>query len=1797
MIRQPRQRQAATEPAYGPRTFSSGDLRKTRPPRWPLLLLLGVSAVSLPAFAGGQPAFPMNGHATLKSTRLAATGPGETLLDVSDFGRYAITAKSAQGVALQIVDRMSGPGKLHGKAGREDGRLDLFLDGGSYLVRTFAAATGSGQVELEAAGFRERNLQPLPILEKYKLVRSHLRDLEQRSYWLQVGGRGWVTLEGAGRYLADLRLWRDGSWLVGSEPEVTRLESDPERPLVNCRLAAELEPGLYLVTFYGGPGLTWSVESKDSPLYVRFGIPELPAEGRRRFEVSSFGIDRWLVPGRSDHFRLELPKAREARLGVGWYTTENLFENDIWTGDLDKRSNPPLIELSATADSTRTHLVTVTGLAGQPYVLEHFPTSKPPTLGGDSGRFWLETLSSGDPRDSLDSTSLILRRRQDRKRNWSQEVVAHTALEMGENIGFVRRFNLLGTSTLFLEVLDRGSYGVWVEGNGSALVRIEPYFPEPPEHYSPPPFQAEGAVFELDPGLHVVTLKAIETGSIELVVATAAGKTGEAKAPGKAERRRMERENPRQGASIYQAFEVDGSADYQIVGNQRPGIIHGFLQRPLPLDLQAALPVVQKGNSTLELPVLVREGSVLHVLGDHGQPVPFSLDGTPKSGEALLSPGGYQVSIENPENTPLVYSLYTVPLRLDPKTPLSTLPPRALEKLPSFPILQAGKPLARDLGASQEATFLVRADEPRLYQIQSTGLLATSGTLRTRMVPDLARKARNGVGRNFLLQEYLREGDYQVTVKTLGRSAGHLGLELLETPLLQGGVLREGEPSRIRLNAGEAVEYWFTIPERAFYRLRGIGQNRSFRCRLEDSEGWPLLRPDSPADITREFEAGRYRFILLPESVETRRLALLEKKPEAPKLTGHGPHSVPLGKKVSHVWREPAGQGERLPDIWEFKLPARADLRILPGREMEGELKQWTENHWTGLHQVSPRGWHGRLDAGRYRLEVACTRDNDLWDYEIKVTTEQLVAETSKPLTAPGDLGIAMGESGQVEISSLCDDDVSGTLRKEDGKLIAQNDDRPNDWNFLLSTAPGPGIYNLTVTPVGADSANCIISMRRPKWTALPPVQAPGILHVTPGDSILEIPLELPSTKELLLAVADSATPVGIALERLQEGNWIEVTGEMARQAESGAPLKAKGHQARIEALLDGRWQQTRLRVWSPDGDGSPVTIGLYTASPEAVPEAELERGLTLAGIGVDAPVLAVAAVDLEAPGIFRLQSTGNDLRICQPGMAVCQRIEGKLISLGKGKSWWILPPSPTLSVSAKRVHLEKDELSLSLDGLPRIVCDVAPKKPGPFLVRAMAQVGQPGLALLPDPGGILPGSGKRDREGQMAVSTRSAVVVSPGGERGALLLWNADESQPLGDLRLRLWSFDPPTEEAVEWGSWSRRLEAGTAHRLELPEGLKQVRLALDAEVAAAFSQSGKILSTHVVASSPSQELLETTARTVTFLNPSETGRFYSLELLPQNDGRQLVVSPAKPFEGGSWTGEKVRLEVSAPKANKGKTRLRMGGCAENALLVGANGTVARGMEMTITSSLSTLLFQRKKCQVMAWIEEGQIGSSGPWPTTAAPIGASAPATGQLELRSQAMAIEFAPPRGATGATLVLFRTATAVACRQGSGLAPMITSHPEGAWLPMFFPSGRGTLELRPLEGKNLWGFGSFLTVLPESLGEGPNGELFLGRGEARLFSFEVQRAGPVGIGIQSSSGTVEADLYDHQGNLLAKGLAMMPKLEPGLHYIVVSVPPEGAPGNARIAIVGLEQPGSGPPPDVVHNYLEAEQRRGEQ
>ena len=440
---------------------------------WLALLAAGADAVT-PSYAQSTP--------TLSRSALPATGRKETTLNVPAFGRYAVTVNSPQGTALQLVDRLAGPREIQGSPGTTNGRIDAFLDRGEYKVVTYSHPKGSGEATLTAHAFTPRDQAQPPLLVELKPVEGTLNDFEQVSYWLDVKERHQVILEAAGRNLADLRLWTNGEWLVDAAPATEVVQPEKGHPLLVCRLTADLNPGVYLLTAYGGVSQSWTEQSNEHPFYLRFGIPRLVQVGRQRHVMGPFGIDRWLVPSTATYFRLELPEARTASLQVGWFDRTKPFETNGSRATISKKSLVPVAELEVEGSRWRSldHIATVAGAAGQPYVLQQFDLGRPAFYGGrywelaDAGTYWVSTVHSGDPADSVDATALITRVRRGQGDAPHVEPFASQVVELDTGSRWARRCNLLDTLTLFFHLGKAGKYQVVGRGT-AARFRIDPF--------------------------------------------------------------------------------------------------------------------------------------------------------------------------------------------------------------------------------------------------------------------------------------------------------------------------------------------------------------------------------------------------------------------------------------------------------------------------------------------------------------------------------------------------------------------------------------------------------------------------------------------------------------------------------------------------------------------------------------------------------------------------------------------------------------------------------------------------------------------------------------------------------------------------------------------------------------------------------------------------------------------------------------------------------------------------------------------------------------------------------------------------------------------------------------------------------------------------------------------------------------------------------------------------------------------------------------------------------------------------
>src|SRR5436190_2160192 len=307
---------------------------------------------------------------------------------------------------------------------------------------------------------------------------------------------------------------------------------------------------------------------------------------------------------------------------------------------------------------------------------------------------------------------------------------------------------------------------------------------------------------------------------------------------------------------------------------------------------------------------------------------------------------------------------------------------------------------------------------------------------------------------------------------------------------------------------------------------------------------------------------------------------------------------------------------------------------------MQGALVR-TDGEGAAVSVPPGRGWKGKLEAGRYRLDVACARPNNRVTYEIGLWPEQLVAGLDREVSAPGTVPLSVGRDGLVQLASFGSADVRARVYDAEDHLVAENDDGADGWNFQIQARLAAGAYRLHVEPVGRTAAPTIVSMRAPEEAAEPPLALPAGTDVALEGSVRVYPLQAPADAELLLVAASAPESLGCALEaggrtvgaavgRTAPGEVPPAHGReyrlllvAASAPESlGCALEAGGRTvgpavgrtARVEVPL-AHGGECRLGLWSVAGRATRPRVGAVALSPQRTTEQQLQAGVTLATV------------------------------------------------------------------------------------------------------------------------------------------------------------------------------------------------------------------------------------------------------------------------------------------------------------------------------------------------------------------------------------------------------------------------------------------------------------------------------------------------------------------------------------------------------------------------------------------------------
>ena len=1704
------------------------------------------AAPPAPAPAAKPVATPVasSGSAKLDKTLFPAKGNNETLVTVGEFGRYSMAVKSEQGTALQYVDRMAGPSAVDGSAGHLDGRVDAFLDRGQYKVRLLSDPRGAGDAELSVIQSVELNPTEQQLVE-LKPITAELGDHEQRSYWLDIKERRFVAIEAAGRYLADLRLWKDGNWLVDATPTAGERDPGGGEPLAFRQLTTWLEPGLYRLTAYGGVGEKWSSGANSKPFYLRYGIPTLPDAGRLVETASPFGIDRWLVPKTSDYFRIDIEHPEHAVLSIADYTPDRPFVTGGYRAPIEKNSRDPMAEIQAGANDVKgTWLVTVERTPGAKYTLQYFDDRKQRSLAidGESTDYWLATLQATGGGDVLDPTAIVVRH-DDRV----STVVAASTVEVGPEKGWRRKFNLIQPVSLFLRA-DQPTDLV-VGGTGAdAEYRIEPFLIDIP-NYKMPPSKTSGGTWRLDKGYWTLTVMPREGGKGILdMTLRPAGAAGEVA------------EQPRLAAPVFPKIRFEKGKPYTAYLNSTGANFGGAAVQKLPVDLSNGTSFQLVGGADLDIPFTVPRAGRLEAVTEDGTAVPLAIDGKQATTGQMVSGAKHTAHVIAPDGKATYISLIFTPEERLQNTPLPPVDKTALAQRPKFPALTPGKPAFLDLDKDESATYTLTVDKPALYRLESTGIIQTTGEIRTRTVTSLDQQSANGIGRNFMIQQYLREGDYQLTATPSGASHGAIGLSAEATSVADLGVLEPELWARATLSPGQAGRYRFHIAEAGEYRLHTLGLHRDFAMRLDDGDGWPILKPGADADITQHFEPGDYEMVLLPQPVESRAVTLLHRNEKPVELSGHGPFALKLGEAGSNRWMEPEKGAPRRPDTWKFTLPAEAEVTIAVDNGMHAALVE--NGKPTDKSALTTSAWTGTLKAGDYAVEVVSAAPNSRVDYSLTVSTKEMVVGQTRTVQAPATLPISIGADKQIELASFGGEDVKARLTDADGKTVAANDDRENDWNFLLPLRLAPGRYALQVDPVGDKSAATEVSLTQPEEIQDPQIAFGKPATVKDG-KVHVVPLPETQPDAPVVLTSHAGTPVGLSIEGADaDGSWHTLGSTSGRDPYLALPRGAVAKRA------------LRVRVWSVDHGHIPIDFAVNAVTPATASESSLARGLTLSALeGTD---LGATAVTLDQPGVLQLGNGGDTVQWASGGDMVAARDSSGSMVAPSTHLWLVdrLDRKNPRSVTARRVDpTGNDPVHLVVKGGETIVLPLpSGKENGILLWRVDGQGGQPGITLREM--GAAMARPPLMAAGAASPTLGSVIAMAAGPlQKPTIRIWNAGGTGDEMPATLSHTAFGPPEPHTLHPGITDGAFTGHQSQKFTLPPGVKRLTLVLPPDTVA-VPMNADTPERMIWAVSARAEIVETAADTLLLLHVATEKAPFSITV--EQAGPKPLTLAAGAITS-RYTPTPGILHFAIDPAPMPETMLHIAGSAKAVTALNPDGTVRRGGDIKVApGSLVSVEYQPGLLAI------GLDAPAGVADASATPV--ALPSAVALAGAHMALGIAAGPQRlvHVTSDAPIILRTAagTNASGRELFGA---------GADLNFVLAQGQAAnLTVEPAGVAALSGMAHFAAVDMTQIGEGIGPKRRLAPGQSRAFRFTLTDTRTIGVGVRASVDIATCRLLNEDGSEIGRGLVHMHELKAGNYVLVVDAPSDGPAIDIEPVLVGSELPSRGPPDSVKADYL---------
>ena len=868
------------------------------------------------------------------------------------------------------------------------------------------------------------------------------------------------------------------------------------------------------------------------------------------------------------------------------------------------------------------------------------------------------------------------------------------------------------------------------------------------------------------------------------------------------------------------------------------------------------------------------------------------------------------------------------------------------------------------------------------------------------------------------------------------------------------------------------------------------------------------------------------------------------------------------------MWREEAG---RPPDIFTTEVTAPVDVTINLSGEMEGDLRLRGE---TADARVITGGspWKDTLQPGQYEIAVRSVRENNLLPYTLRMETSELIPGLQQSVDLPADLTVHLGKPGIVDLFSFGTTDVRGSLWDETGtRLLAQNDDMPNDWNFRISQRLAPGRYLLKLVPVGENYGSVEVAMKFRGQHTLPERGVPPFtVEENLGETVLAIPFEVESAGSIVGITVDGspsstvagAGGLGVALVK---GARTLYERQMNDDQASTfyIPLQAE---TPYQILIWGLGNFTGKSVL----DVVPLTVKPVSVQPE-------QTELLWPPYGEP---IALELTEADQKSYWANETSGAPLHFSSIPEKPFETVVDTPVVMRSGRGWLILAPYD------KTQHLTLEPFALApgtvktveLGQLP-FAFDLENEDDAPLLLEVNSIGGQIG--------GMAYASESQFRStfhwGGMELAPSKTVVAVPGKGKYRAKIWQTRETVKTEKIHLSTHAFR--MEDRIRFGqtrSYERPLKPGSAKSFVLDKSRQTYELLLTGGLVA-FVWDGKQTVALVAAYGNTQESITARGGELFIVNRGTEAGLFRVERKGESAETAQEFDSKQGFEGTFAEIGTVSLLIDGLKDEK---ELFVAGDAVRSQLLGNDGIIHEDKRFRPSRAKGILELSYGPGYVKVWEakpQEKDLAFLGKKPRRVKSLSSG---LAKLENKSQRWSFGLNRPAYIVADT---DRPGITALLADQKVLATSVGSSNRGRQLGYFLPAGDYQLWTRPLKGTTQAGDIHLVKVFPKLLDSASDSPRLIRPGEIQVFTFRVTVKGKVGVGIRTESDQLDAKLFDSQFKRLASSPVMIQELEPGDYLLTVETTPQAAaPVQYTPVVIGHTGGRQEIPEEVIGGYL---------